>query len=826
LIPVAASLAFGVQSIQAVWNDLKYAVRGLRQKPGFAFLVVATLTAGMAGAACLFSFINAWMLEPLPYPQPDQLSFARSLDTREGRQLGLSAADFRDIKERARSFESLALWAPTGFTVSREGVPERVSGGRASAEFFEVLGVQPARGRAFRKDEESFGRQYVAVVTEGFWKSRLGGDPAAIGQKIRLNGEMHEVVGILPADFHFALAGRANVWTPAALADAEALRRGDRYWSLIGRRAPGVTQEQAARELGEIAAQLGREYPETNRYIGSFSLTLAQEVGEHTGNRVLFAVFLITVGLLLIACSNTANLLLVRAATRRRQAAIQLSLGASRRRLIRQGLIETMALFFSAAMIAGFAGVWLTDWIASMVPYESRGYLPNYGVVALHWRVFAFMAGAAFLTALTFGVAPALEAARTDVAVALKDLGSSSSGTRRRGRLRAALVIAQIALGTALLASTALLVQAFRSNWNAPTGFDPNGVLTFQMALDEKRYTTPEAIRAFYDRAADAVRQTAGSTKVAVAWNIPFGGQETRTALRIAGREVPERGKESLAVLNAIAPEYFAALGIPVKQGRGFQASDGPEAPLVAVVNEAFTRRHFPGQQAVGQRITLLRRRIPVTVEIVGVTADVRIDFDRQRPDPEVLVPFAQLPDASVFVMLRTPGDPSALLPAIREAVAKIDPEQPIFRAKTMDEWVEERFAALWIVGGLAAGFGLLALVMAAVGVYGVVAFSVSQRTKEFGIRAALGADRARLLRLVASQGVFLMLTGFLPGIALAVAAAIGLRSAMQGIAELPGAAPTIAGAVVVLAAAAFAATLIPARRAAAVDPVRAIRYE
>jgi putative ABC transport system permease protein len=809
-----------------VWNDLKYAVRGLRQKPGFAVLVVATLTAGMAGAACLFSFINAWMIEPLPYAQPDQLTFARSLDTREGRQIGLSVADFRDIRDRSHSFESLALWAPASFTISLEGVPERISGAKVAASFFDVLGVLPKQGRVFRAEEETFGRQFVVIVSEGFWKSRLGGDPAAIGQTLRLNGDLHEIVGILPADFHFTPAGRANLWTPAAVPDAEALRRGDRYWSMIGRRAPGVTQEQAARELSETAAALAREYPETNRYVSSFSLTLAQQVGEHTGNRVLFAVFLITVGLLLIACSNTANLLLVRAAMRRRQAAIQLSIGASRGRLIRQGLIETMLLFFSAAMIAGLLGMWLTDWIASLVPYENRGYLPNYGVVALHWRVFAFMAGAALLTALTFGVAPALEASRTDVAMALKEAGSSSSGTRRRGRLRAALVVAQISLGTALLASTGLLVQSFRSNWNTPTGFDPNGVLTFQMALDEKRYATPEAIRGFYDRVTDVVRQTAGSSKVAVLWSIPFSGTETRTSLRIEGQEIPESGKESLALLNAIAPEYLAALGIPVKQGRGFQVSDGPESPSVAMVNETFARRHFPGGQAVGQKITLLRRRTPATLEIVGVVADVRIDLDRLRPDPEILVPFAQRPDASAFVVLRASGNPSALVPALRAAIAKIDPEQPIFRAKTMDEWMEERFAALWIVGGLAAGFGLLALVMAAVGVYGVVAFSVSQRTKEFGIRAALGADRARLLRLVASQGISLMLTGFLPGIGLAMAAAIGLRSAMEGVAEVPEAAPIIAGAVIVLALAALAATLIPARRAASVDPVRAIRYE
>lgn len=818
-------LARGVQLLPAVWNDLKYAVRGLRQKPGFAFLVVATLTAGMAGAACLFSFINAWMIEPLPYAQPDQLTFARSLDTREGRQLGMSLPDFRDVRDRARSFESVAHFVQASLTLSLEGVPERIGGVKVSANFFDVLGIRPALGRSFRPDDETFGRHFVAIVSEGFWKSRLGGDPAAIGKSVRLNGELHEIVGILPADFHFTLTGRANVWTPAAVSDAEALRRGDRYWSLLGRRAAGVTEEQTARELEEIAAALAREHPETNRYVGSFALTLAKEVGEHTGNSVLFAIFLITLGLLLIACSNTANLLLVRAAMRRRQAAIQLSIGASRGRLVRQGLIETTLLFFSAAMIAGLAGMWLTDWISLLVPYDSRGYLPNYGVVTLHWRVFAFMAGSALLTALLFGVAPALDAARPDVATALKEAGSSSSGSRRRGRLRATLVVAQIALGTALLASTGLLVQSFRSNWDAPKGFDPNGVLTFQMALDEKRYSAPESIRTFYERTAEVVSQATGSTEVAVAWSIPFSGNEGRTTLRIEGREVPERGKEPRAVLNAVTPGYFPALGIPVKKGRLLQPTDGAGAPAVAIVNETFARRHFPAESAVGQRLTLLRQT-PVTVAIVGVIPDVRIDMDRKLPDPEVLVPFAQRPDASAHVMVRSSSPPSALLPTIRGAIARLDPEQPLFREKTMDEWVTERFAALWIVAGMAAGFGMLALVMAAVGVYGVVAFSVSLRTKEFGIRAALGADRSRLLTLVTSEGLRLMLFGFVPGIGLAIAAASGLRSALEGVAEVPSAGPIVAGAVIVLGAAALAATLIPARRASSVDPVRAIRYE
>ncbi len=358
-------------------TDLKYAIRGLRQNPGFALLVIATLTAGMGGAASLFSFVNAWILEPLPFVEPDRLSFAQGLGTKEGREFGVALADYREFRQHAPSFESLSAWTATTFALSLDVAPERVRGARATANFFETLGISPALGRGFQRNDEIFGRHLVAIVSHGFWRTHLRGDAKAVGGSIRLNGDLHEVIGVLPAIFHFSLAGRSNVWVPVAVPDAEARNRTDRAYTLIGRRKPAISQAQAGAELREIASRLAREYPETNSNISVLSMTLAGEMGRHTGNDMILAIFLITIGLLLIACSNTANLLLVRASGRKRQAAIQMSMGASRGRLVRQGLFETLLLFGIASAAGALAGWWLTDLVASWIPLDSRQYFPT-----------------------------------------------------------------------------------------------------------------------------------------------------------------------------------------------------------------------------------------------------------------------------------------------------------------------------------------------------------------------------------------------------------------------------------------------------------------
>ncbi len=439
--------------------------------------------------------------------------------------------------------------------------------------------------------------------------------------------------------------------------------------------------------------------------------------------------------------------------------------------------------------------------------------------------MFAFTASAGLITAIVFGLAPALEATGTDVSSVLKEAGTSVSGSRRKGRLRTALVVTQLVLAMVLLISTCLLVSTFRSIWAAPNGFDHRGILTFEVALDERRYPDSSAIRAFYDRALAALRPLAGQQPVAVAQDIPFAGRHSRISFRIEGRSYPDPQSLPATWINSAGPSYFETLKVPILDGRGIEFRDGPDAPRVAVVNQAFARQHFPRETAIGQRITLTRSR-PATVEIVGVVGNIRSQADNGPPVPYVYFPFAQEPAAAARILIRSAGEPTALIKAAREVVAGVDPQQPIFNTKTMEDWVEESFAPYWILGRLAAGFGLLALTMTVIGVYGVVAFSVAQRTREFGIRAALGADRRRLMRMVSGQGLLLMLFAFVPGLLLSIAATMGLRSLLTEFGDVASATPVIGTVVAVLAAATLAATIIPARRAAAVDPVAAIRHE
>jgi putative ABC transport system permease protein len=805
--------------------DLIHSIRTLARQPGFALLAILTLGAGLGGAASLFSFINAWVIEPLPFEQPERLTHIRSLNLRRGYSIGVSLPDFTDIRQQAQTLESIAAWTYETYALSLEVEPERIRGSKVSTNFFDMLGVQPALGRTFRPEEGEFGKHLIAIVSNGFWKTRLGSRPDAIGTTLRLNGELHTIAGVLPEQFQFVPAGRVNVWTPLAVSPANAIRRQDRYATLVGRLKWGVAAEQSAEELKRIAAGLAQKYPNTNLDVGSYSIPLTERVGEEAGNRIIFIVFGITMGLLLIACSNVTNLLVVRAIGRRRQAAIQFSIGATHGHLIRQNLTETLVIFTASALIGAMAGWWITDWISGLIPFENRGYLPNYGVVTLHWRVFVFALGTALLTGIAFGLAPALENARTDVNSLLKESGSAVSQSRARGWLRGSLVITQIVLATILLASTGSLVRGFRSLWSEPNGFDAKSVLTFEIALDEKKFSTPERQRIFYDHVADGLSPLVHQSVPSVARHIPFGNSNSLTTFQVAGQEPVDPRRQPTAFFNSVTPAYFATMRIPLIAGRDFERRDTADAPLVAIASEAFAKQFFADKHPLGQRLMLGRMRDRL-VEIVGIAADVRQDLTVRAREPIVYVPFAQSPSSDAFVLLRAESDPLALLPAARKKVAEIDREEPIFNAKLLADWMNERFSPYKIVAGMVTGFGSLALVLAAIGLYGIVAFSVSQRTREIGIRAALGAEPSHLLRMVMRQGLILLSVGLVTGALAAAAVIIWLRSALADVVRSGSMMPILLTVVFVLASVTMLATLIPARRAASTDPAQATRYD
>lgn len=812
----------------AAWRyDIRLGARSLARAPWFTAVALITLAAGIGGAASLFSVVDGWIIHAVRFPNPGQLVFARGLDKRSGGEVQVSYADYADmaarLAARARMFQSLAAVAFDSFTLSREGPPERVIGASVSANFFDTLGAHPVLGRGFLPSEGEFGHHRVAIVSYGFWKARLNGDPSVIGWLLNLNGEPYTVVGVLPESFHFTLTGRSNIWVPLALNSEERSQRQARFLRMIGRMKPGVTVVQARQELQSITADLAKAYPDTNLDTGAFAISLSEEIGRHVGSQVVLIVFGVTIGLLLIACSNVANLLLVRAVTRKRQAAIQLSVGASRGRLVRQALVETLMLFSAAAVAGSFAGIGFARLITSSIPYENRGFLPDYGQVFLNWRLFAFSFAVALVTGLFFGLAPAFEATGANLTATLKEAGSAVSHSRKARRARWALVTGQVIIATVLLCLTAVLVQAFRGMWTAPLGFESAGVLTFRVSLDERQYADPARRRAFFDSLLASVDSMPGEG-AAIATSVPFGDGFGETSLRIGNEPPSDARRPPKAGFSAVTAEYFRVLKTPLLAGRMFERADSAAARPVAIVNEAFVKRYLAGRNPLGRLVALsaINQR---EAEIVGVVTTMREDNNPGPGYPEIYVPFAQAKRFSGFILMRTAADPLSLLPDIRRRVASIDPSQPVYEAKTLEERLTEGFAPFRIVSGMLAWFGLLALVVAAIGIYGVVAFSVSQRTREIGIRSALGADRFKLQLLFLRQGLAIMAAGIPLGLLLGGAAAAALRGVVENVAPAKLVGP-LALTAVLLSAVVLVATLLPARRAASVDPVLAIRYE
>ncbi len=803
--------------------DFRYALRSLKKRPGFCALAILTLALGSAGASALFSFVNAWMLRPIPNVDANRTLFLRTLQAPTGKSWRLSMADFRDWQVQNKSFSAMALYDGNNFTLQSDTEPEIVTGASATSEMFSILGARMELGRAFLLAEEVYGAHYSAVVSYGFWKSKLSGSADALGKTIKLNGETYTVVGVLAESFHYAMVGRVNIWTPLALAPAEAEKRGGRFYDAVATLRPGVTIEKAREDLNQIAAGLTERYPATNLNIVPDVKTLLAELGVHTGSDKVLVLLAVSVGLMLIACSNVGNLLLVRAFGRRREAAIQISLGASHARMVGQALVESLLLFGVAAGVSIVSGKWLTDWVSLAIPASNRGYLPNYGVVTLDWTVVSVVLGFSLLCGLGFGVGPALEGIRVDIAAMLKDGSASATTGKRQGILRNAMVVGQMLIATMLLIVTGVLVQNFSNLWTRDPGFVEENVLTLRVSLDAKQNPTPLSRAQFVDKSLAALATLPQVGKPAAARFIPFGLEGGGTTILVDGRGEQDVRKAPMSGYNAVSPSFFATLRNPVIAGRVFEDRDSSTAPSVVVINDAVARELFPDRNAIGQRLIINRLKDRVA-EIVGVVKELHDRPDLPVGQWQIYVPQAQSPSTEVTFLLRAKSDPIALAPAVRRLIADIDRTSPVHDVKPLATRSAEQFAPYRILSQMVAGFGVLALLIAAVGVYGVISFATSQRTKELGIRVALGADRENIVRMILGRGIRLVLYGLIPGVVLAIAAARGLHSVMP---EIQRQDPWIfIGTSLGLGLVGAVAALIPALRAARVDPLTALRME
>jgi len=791
--------------------DIKYALRSLRQAPGVFTVAALSLALGVAVNVTLFAGVDILLLRPLDYPNTERLVQVWSDNKERGwNQNSISLPDFVDWRKESTSL-SYAAYAGGSYNLAEGDRPDRVTGLRVSPNFFSLMGIAPARGRFFLEEEETPGRGRSVLLTDRFWKNRFAADSGVVGKTIRLDGEQYTIVGLLPDGFRFG--GWVDIYTPLEIpADAERINHS---YEVIGLLKPGVSLERANVELGSIAKRLAERYPATNLGAGAYAIMLQDEVVEETPRQAGIICMVAVTFVLLIACANVANLLLSRAAARNRELAVRSALGAARARLIRQMLTESLIL----AMVGGGLGLVLSiagvEWFRGLIPVD----FARVEKLGLDARVLAYGFVLILGAGIIAGIAPAFQVTRGSLTDPLKDGGRGGSMGLKHGRLRASLVVAEISLALVLLISAGLLVKASLQLQTTDLGFDKENALTFAVTLSPREY--PDSLRVLTVQEQLQARLAAmpGVTAVGAVTQLPMAGG-SGTYYYVEGQPVPEEGRRPVLQYRMALPGYLGAMKIQMVRGREFTAADRIGAPKVAVINEALVRRHWPNGGALGQRLVLASG----SWEIVGIVKDVR-EFGPDDDAPAL----AYFPALSYFVrnlrfVVRTAGDPTLLLPKVREEVAAVERELPPYQIRTLKEHVDLQMQGDMIMPKLLALFGAIALVLAIIGVYGVMAYSVSQRTQELGIRRALGAEGGDILRLVVRQGALLAGLGAVIGLALAFAATRGLSSFLFGVSAFD---PVVfSGVTAALVGSAVIASLVPARRATRVDPLVALRND
>jgi putative ABC transport system permease protein len=806
-------------------QDMRFAVRMLLKNPGFTAVVVLTLALGIGANTAIFSFVNSWIINPLPYPNSDRLIVVESLNTKTGMTGQQStAADFHDWQLQSKDFEELAAWDPHAFNLAGDGPPERVAGDRVSWNFFQTLGAKPILGRVFLPSDDIDGAPHVAILSRGLWETRFAADPHIVGRQIKVGGESYTVVGVMPASFQLPLSGHSNIWTPLALSQKELDDRSNSWLDTLGRRKPDVPMASAQAELSAIMAQLEKAYPKTNTNSGVLVQSLKDAIGEEAGNQPVMILFWIVGFVLLIACANVANLMLARATGRAKELAIRSALGAGRYRLIRQLLTETVIVFIAGGVVGVFLGYWWLGWIEAAIPVRIRGYLLNYGQVPLDLSTLAYTFCLALFAGIVFGLAPALSSSKLDVNSMLKDASGRATGNRSGSRLRSIFVIAEIALAVVIVACSALMIRSFVGLTRANPGFRQENILVADLTLPDAKYKSPAEIRSFYDQVLERVRALPQVESAGASQQIPFDDCCSSLEVTVVGRPAPDPGQVPGAQYSIVTPEYFNAMQISLAKGRNFSSADGPTSSPVVIINQEMARQFFPHSDPIGQKLHF-HADADVDATIVGIVADVRMhsgmSYHRER---EMYVPFAQAPSREMGIVVRSTADHATLADAIRNAIWSMDSEQPVSTIRPLETIISEQYTGYSIVSQLMGYFSVLGLFLGAIGIYGVMAFMVAQRTSEIGIRIALGAQPMQILRLVLGRALLLAGIGIAVGIVGALAMARLLVFMLAGVS--PHDPLTFTGVALLIAAVSLAASYIPARRAMRIDPITAVRYE
>jgi len=827
--------------VNTFWQDLRYGFRMLIRNPGFTAVAVIALALGIGANSTIFSLVNALLLRPLPVERPEELAALYTSDFSSGPYGTSSYPDYVDFRDRNDVLSGLVAYMMTPLSMSVGGSNERIFSEVVSGNYFSVLGVKPALGRGFLPEEDRTpGARPVMVISHKLWRVRFGADPGIVGRSVDLNGHAFTIVGVAPEKYSGLMRGFVvDSWIPAMMMEQalpgsdNLVSRGSRGFQVMGRLKPGVTLNQAKANFGVIAQQLFTEWPQEWNNIRNESRTISllpeSEARVMPGFRtplVIFVALLMAVValVLLIACANVANLLLARAATRRKEIAIRLSLGAGRGRLIRQLTTESLLL----ALLGGAAGLLLALWGSNLLmAFKPPVSVPIEIDLRIDWRVVGFTLGVSLLTGLLFGLAPALAASRPDLVASLKDEAGEPVVGRGRGRLRSTLVIVQVALSLLLLISSGLFLRSLRNASSIDPGFDADNLLIMSMDLQLQGYKEAAGTN-FSKQLLERVRALPGIESASLSDSLPLGMDGARRGITIEGY-TGQPGENMEVNSSVVGPGYIETLRIPVIRGRTFSTQDRDGAPGVVMINEAFARRYWPGQDPVGKHIQMGVGRNGARIdspylEVVGIVKDGKYSTLGEEPTPFFYLNQAQRYQPSPTLIVRTRGNPTDYLRAVRNEVAALDKSLALYDVKTMRQHLSYALLPARVAGSVLGIFGLVALILAAAGIYGVMAHSVAHRTREIGIRMALGAQALDVLKLIVRQGMKLVLIGMVIGSAGAFAVTRSMSSLLYGISATDPF--TFIGIAVLLAVVALLACFIPARRATKLDPTVALRYD
>ncbi len=812
------------------WQDIRYGLRVMRKNPGFIAIAVFALALGVGANTAIFSVVNAILLHPINYNNPDQLVMVWEKSARRGfGQIPTSLPNFLDLRTSNSTLEDLGAFSDSYFNLTGGDQPERVIGVRVSASLLSLIGISPARGRLFVAGEDQPQASRVLILSNHLWQRSFGANPNLVGQTVALNGDSYTVVGIMPPDFKFPPAfsatvassqyamPKADLWVPLT-SDAVPMLRDIRTLFMIGRLKPGVTAEASQADMNVVASRLQKEYPAVDADMQVDVIPLSQQI---TGDiRLALIVLFAAVGcVLLIACANVANLLLAKASGRQKEVAIRTALGATRMRIVRQLLTEGMLLGLAGGLLGSLLAILLLRQLVIFSPANVS--IPDN--IGIDWQVLAFTLLLSLLTSFLFGLAPALQASKLDLNETLKEGGRGNSGGSKQNRLRSLLVIIEVALALVLLIASGLMIKSFLRLQDVNPGFNSENLITLEMQLPEGKYADKERQAIFQQQLVQRVSQVPGVQSVGTVDNLPFSGNEFNIGVTIEGQPPLSNAERPRVFLRNVSSKYFEAMGVPLRKGRNFSDNDNLNAPLIAVINETAARRFWPNEEPLGKRLKRGRPENP-WITVVGVVGSVSHTSLQVASQPELYLPYQQNPGLNLTLVARTTSDPKAFAGAVRREVSAIDGDLPVSNLKFMDEIIGKSVAQPRVYALLLAIFAGLALVLASIGIYGVMSYTVTQRTHEIGIRMALGARPADVLKLIVMQGMVLGVAGIIIGLIASFAITRVLASQLYGVTATDPV--TFAAISILLILVVLIACCIPALRATKVDPMTAVRYE